>query len=255
MRKKIVSAAGALLMAAMMVCSVFAEGTDDLKTIGTREEGAYQIALTNATGRDISAFKIRTNDVLEFSENLMEEGDIFAADETRFFFYKTEDVPELSDEEETEPEEQDEEVSDAEVSDAEEDAADEEQQIGYDLQITFADDQSTAEINAFPFDHIAEGQICAADGVAFLIYTDTETFEEVNTKEFALSILQQAQDAIRQAEEAAAAAAAQPSYSEPSYSAPSYTAPSYTAPSYTAPSYTAPAGGGDDTCIEDGLFW
>ena len=250
MRKKIVSAAGALLMAAMMVCSVSAEGTDDLKTIGTREEGAYQIALTNATGRDISAFKIRTNDVLEFSENLMEEGDIFSADETRFFFYKTEEAPELSDEESAEPEEQADEVSEEEQTDA----AEKEQQIGYDLQITFADDQSTAEINAFPFDHIAEGKICAEDGVAFLVYTDVETFEEVNTKEFALSILQQAQDAIRQAEEAAAAAAAQPSYSEPSYSAPSYTAPSYTAPSYTAPTYTEPAGG-DDTCIEDGLFW
>ena len=281
MKKMTVLAAACMMTAALCAGTVRAE--EDLKIIGVKEEGATQIALTNATGRDISEFRIRSTEETEFSDNMLEEGDVFETDETRFFFYV------WPEEEEQEFTEEDFAEADAQDGTQEDLPDDKELTVGYDIQITFADDESTAEVNAFPYAAIEEGKICAEDGVAFLIYTDKYTAEEVNTKEYALSVLAMAQEAAKAAEKAAAAQAQQaasntnsgsgstytaPAYTAPAASVPTYTEPAYTdpgtaetapaepatepvytEPGYTEPAYTEPAGGGEDTCIDDGLFY
>ena len=141
MKKMTVLAAACLMTAALCAGTVRAE--EDLKIIGVKEEGATQIALTNATGRDISEFRIRSTEETEFSDNMLEEGDVFETDETRFFFYV------WPEEEEQEFTEEDFAEADAQDGTQEDLPDDKELTVGYDIQITFADDESTAEVNAF----------------------------------------------------------------------------------------------------------
>ena len=230
MKKLSLLAAACLMISALAAQPILAQ--DERKAIGEKEEGSAAITLTNETGRDISAFRIRSTEESDFSDNMMEEGDVFADGESRIFFY----APEIA--EEQEYTEEDFAAADAKDGTEEDLPDDKVLTVGYDIQITFADDDSTAEINAFPFEGMEEGAIRAEDGVAFLVYADKNTGEEVNTKEYALSILKQAQDAIKAAEEAAAraqAAAANTGSSAASYSVPSYTAPAASVPTYSDP--------------------
>ena len=77
---------------------------------------------------------------------------------------------------------------------------------GYDVQLTFEDD-STAELHAFPFGDIEKGDLCYADDVAYLTYTSIESKEQIDTKEAELAVKQAAEQ--KAAEEAAAQAAAE----------------------------------------------
>ena len=243
MKRKGITAIG--IIAALLVSTgVFAETEEELKTIGTKEEGCYEILVTNETGRDISEIRIRLVDETqetEFSDNMLEEDDIFVPDEARMFYFKPEE-----DEEEL-PEFTEEDFAAADAADGtEEDQADENMLIpDYDLQITFGDDYTTVEVNSFPFEDADTVAIKAEDGVGFVVYTSLATEEEVNTKEYALAVLHEKQEAHAQAVAAAEAAAAQQANTNSgggaSTAAPAYTAPTYTAPVNTEPAPAAPA--------------
>ena len=71
----------------------------ELQVIGTEEEGAYEVLLTNNTGYDIVGFSIRTNLEYDFDGNLLLAGEVFPAGETAILFYlpaddeQAEDIP------------------------------------------------------------------------------------------------------------------------------------------------------------------
>ena len=129
-----------------------------------------------------------------YPENMLEEGDVFADQESRNLYYKALEKNENEDVTE-------------ESETTENDGTDDEKVLeqGYDVQLTFEDD-STAELHAFPFGDIEKGDLCYADDVAYLTYTSIESKEQIDTKEAELAVKQAAEQ--KAAEEAAAKAAA-----------------------------------------------
>ena len=130
-----------------------------------------------------------------YPENMLEEGDVFADQESRNLYYKALEKNENEDVTEE---------SETTENDGTEDEKVLEQ--GYDVQLTFEDD-STAELHAFPFGDIEKGELCYADDVAYLTYTSIESKEQIDTKEAELAVKQAAEQ--KAAEEAAAQAAAE----------------------------------------------
>ena len=130
-----------------------------------------------------------------YPENMLEEGDVFADQERRNLYYKALEKNENEDVTE-------------ESETTENDGTDDEKVLeqGYDVQLTFEDD-STAELHAFPFGDIEKGDLCYADDVAYLTYTSIESKEQIDTKEAELAVKQAAEQ--KAAEEAAQAAAEQ----------------------------------------------
>ena len=130
-----------------------------------------------------------------YPENMLEEGDVFADQESRNLYYKA-------------PEKNENEDVTEESETTENDGTDDEKVLeqGYDVQLTFEDD-STAELHAFPFGDIEKGDLCYADDVAYLTYTSIESKEQIDTKEAELAVKQAAEQ--KAAEEAAAQAAAE----------------------------------------------
>ena len=126
---------------------------------------------------------------------MLEEGDVFADQESRNLYYKALEKNENEDVTE-------------ESETTENDGTDDEKVLeqGYDVQLTFEDD-STAELHAFPFGDIEKGDLCYADDVAYLTYTSIESKEQIDTKEAELAVKQAAEQ--KAAEEAAQAAAEQ----------------------------------------------
>ena len=108
---------------------------EELKFIGTEEEGSSKIILENKTGKDIKGIAVKKSEETEFGENLLAEADIYQIDEKRYFCYKFEEAAEIA----------------AETS---EDAKLLIQ--GYDIQLTFADD-TAAILHGFPFQDMKEG--------------------------------------------------------------------------------------------------
>ena len=204
---------------------------------------------------------------------MLEDGDVFTDQESRNLYYK---VPEQSTE-----------VSEESAEDTaveSEGTQEKELEQGYDIQLTFEDD-STAELHAFPFEDIEKGEICYEDDVAYLTYTSVASKEELNTKEAELAVKAAEQKAAEEAaaqaaaeqkaaeeaaeqkaaEEAAAAAAAQKSRSSSSNSYSSNNSSnesgssSESSSSASEPSSDAGAGSsdssGDDACLDDGLLY
>lgn len=162
----------------------------ELKSIGTKEEGCFEVVLANKTGQDITGVSIRTTDEENFPESLMKEGETFTKEEKRNLYYKA-------------PEQKDKTAST--------DAADSETKAlepAYEVQITFAD-KTTKVLHAFPFADMKEGELCFADDVAYLKYSSVKTKEIVETKEAELAVKQQEEADAIAAEEAAAAAEAE----------------------------------------------
>lgn len=135
-----------------------------------------------------------------YPENMLEEGDVFADQESRNLYYKALEKNENEDVTE-------------EFETTENDGTDDEKVLeqGYDVQLTFEDD-STAELHAFPFGDIEKGDLCYADDVAYLTYTSIESKEQIDTKEAELAVKQAAEQ--KAAEEAAAQAAAEQAAAE-----------------------------------------
>ena len=167
----------------------------ELKTIGQEDKEAFKVEVKNATGKNIKGVAIKLTDEEAYPENMLEEGDVFADQESRNLYYK---APEKNENEDVTEE------SETTENDGTEDEKVLEQ--GYDVQLTFEDD-STAELHAFPFGDIEKGDLCYADDVAYLTYTSIESKEQIDTKEAELAVKQAAEQ--KAAEEAAAQAAAE----------------------------------------------
>ena len=167
----------------------------ELKAIGQEDKEAFKVEVKNATGKNIKGVAIKLTDEDAYPENMLEEGDVFADQESRNLYYKALEKNENEDvTEESETTENDG-TGDEKVLEQ-----------GYDVQLTFEDD-STAELHAFPFGDIENGDLCYADDVAYLTYTSIESKEQIDTKEAELAVKQAAEQ--KAAEEAAAQAAAE----------------------------------------------
>ena len=167
----------------------------ELKAIGQEDKEAFKVEVKNATGKNIKDVAIKLTDEDAYPENMLEEGDVFADQESRNLYYKALEKNENEDvTEESETTENDG-TGDEKVLEQ-----------GYDVQLTFEDD-STAELHAFPFGDIEKGDLCYADDVAYLTYTSIESKEQIDTKEAELAVKQAAEQ--KAAEEAAAQAAAE----------------------------------------------
>ena len=173
---------------------VVEEKEPELKTIGQEDKEAFKVEIKNATGKNIKGITIKQTDEESYPENMLEDGEVFTDQESRNLYYK---VPEQS----TEVLEESAEDTAVESEGTQE----KELEQGYDIQLTFEDD-STAELHAFPFEDIEKGEICYEDDVAYLTYTSVASKEELNTKEAELAVKVAEQKA---AEEAAAQAAAE----------------------------------------------
>ena len=248
---------------------VVEEKEPELKTIGQEDKEAFKVEIKNATGKNIKGITIKQTDEESYPENMLEDGDVFTDQESRNLYYK---VPEQSTE-----------VSEESAEDTaveSEGTQEKELEQGYDIQLTFEDD-STAELHAFPFEDIEKGEICYEDDVAYLTYTSVASKEELNTKEAELAVKVAEQKAAEEAaaqaaaeqkaaeqkaaEEAAAAAAAQKSRSSSSNSYSSNNSSnesgssSESSSSASEPSSDAGAGSsdssGDDACLDDGLLY
>ena len=167
----------------------------ELKVIGQEDKEAFKVEVKNATGKNIKGVAIKLTDEDAYPENMLEEGEVFADQESRNLYYKD---PEKNENEDVTEE------SETTENDGTEDEKVLEQ--GYDVQLTFEDD-STAELHAFPFGDIEKGDLCYADDVAYLTYTSIESKEQIDTKEAELAVKQAAEQ--KAAEEAAAQAAAE----------------------------------------------
>lgn len=167
----------------------------ELKAIGQEDKEAFKVEVKNATGKNIKGVAIKLTDEDAYPENMLEEGDVFADQESRNLYYKALEKNENEDVTE-------------ESETIENDGTDDEKVLeqGYDVQLTFEDD-STAELHAFPFGDIEKGNLCYADDVAYLTYTSIESKEQIDTKEAELAVKQAAEQ--KAAEEAAAQAAAE----------------------------------------------
>ena len=167
----------------------------ELKAIGQEDKEAFKVEVKNATGKNIKGVAIKLTDEDAYPENMLEEGDVFADQESRNLYYKALEKNENEDVTE-------------ESETTENDGTDDEKVLeqGYDVQLTFEDD-STAELHAFPFGDIEKGDLCYADDVAYLTYTSIESKEQIDTKEAELAVKQAAEQ--KAAEEAAQAAAEQ----------------------------------------------
>ena len=167
----------------------------ELKATGQEDKEAFKVEVKNATGKNIKGVAIKLTDEDAYPENMLEEGDVFADQESRNLYYKALEKNENEDVTE-------------ESETTENDGTDDEKVLeqGYDVQLTFEDD-STAELHAFPFGDIEKGDLCYADDVAYLTYTSIESKEQIDTKEAELAVKQAAEQ--KAAEEAAQAAAEQ----------------------------------------------
>ena len=143
----------------------------ELKAIGQEDKEAFKVEVKNATGKNIKGVAIKLTDEDAYPENMLEEGDVFADQESRNLYYKALEKNENEDVTE-------------EFETTENDGTDDEKVLeqGYDVQLTFEDD-STAELHAFPFGDIEKGDLCYADDVAYLTYTSIESKEQIDTKE------------------------------------------------------------------------
>ena len=248
---------------------VVEEKEPELKTIGKEDKEAFKVEIKNATGKTIKGIAIKQTDEESYPENMLEDGDVFTDQESRNLYYKAPEDTTKETEENTE-----------DMAAESEKAQEKELEQGYDIQLTFEDD-STAELHAFPFEDIEKGEICYEDDVAYLTYTSVASKEELNTKkaELAVKVAEQkaAEEAAAQAaaeqkaaeqkaaEEAAAAAAAQKSRSSSSNSYSSNNSSnesgssSESSSSASEPSSDAGAGSsdssGDDACLDDGLLY
>lgn len=248
---------------------VVEEKEPELKTIGKEDKEAFKVEIKNATGKTIKGIAIKQTDEESYPENMLEDGDVFTDQESRNLYYKAPEDTTKETEENTE-----------DMAAESEKAQEKEMEQGYDIQLTFEDD-STAELHAFPFEDIEKGEICYEDDVAYLTYTSVASKEELNTKEAELAVKVAEQKAAEEAaaqaaaeqkaaeqkaaEEAAAAAAAQKSRSSSSNSYSSNNSSnesgssSESSSSASEPSSDAGAGSsdssGDDACLDDGLLY
>lgn len=161
------------------------EALAELDQLGEQTEAGCLIELLNSCGSDITAVCIKASDEEEWSDSLMAEEDVFEAEETSLLCW--------------EPEED----------------------VLYDLQLTFAD-ETVAVLHGLDLADISEGEIlCDDTGLTYLAYTSVASGQETDTLA---------------AEQALAEETAETESSDGGYS-------------YSAGS------GSDSGCLTDALFW
>lgn len=201
------------------------EDEKELKELGEKRDGDFEVELVNSTEKIIKGFEIKVDHEDAYGENLLKEGDVFAADEERML-YMTPAVVEK------------------------EEGSEEEKIPMYDIQLTFEDD-TTAVLHTFPFGDVEKCEICLEDGVAYLIFDSLSRKDSVNTLQTEQDIIAAAQAqaaAEAAAAEAAAQAAAAQTY-EQNYD--------YHEEDYSDYSYDGGGGdtGGQDACLDGGLLY
>ncbi len=212
-----------------------AEKKTELKTIGKEKKGekVFKVNLTNGTGKEIEEFSVKAGADAEFSENMLEKGDMFKADEERILYFDSEGISENEEGG----------SADAPLISTE-----------YTIKLKFRSGE-TAELHQFPFGDIEAGEIKFEKDIAYIIYKSKSTGEAVTTKEAEEKINApedttaaaateaateaQTQEFVPDATQAAETPVQQPVYTEPYVQEPVYTDPPATQP-YVAPT-EAPA--------------
>lgn len=168
------------------------EKKPEYKTIGTKEDGSYEVQLTNSTGQDITFVSFKSSSEENYPDTMLEEGDSFKNEEIRNVYYKPSEEAAKS----------------TETEDGKELPAE------YTMKITLADN-TELELHAFPFDDMKKGKIKVQDGMAYLTYEKDGS--EVSTLEAEKAVKEQkeaeekakAEAEAKAQEEAAVAAKAQ----------------------------------------------
>ncbi len=226
--------------------------SEEVKTIGEKTDGAFEVKLTNSTGQDITAVTVKTSNEDAYPASMLKSGDTFAKDEVRTLYYKPSE--------------------DAAKSTATETGK--ELPVEYTVHLTLAD-KSTLELHAFPFDSLKEATILVQDGIAYVTYE--QDGKEVSTLEAEKAIKTQAETAAAQAKEAEAAAqaeaaaaaeaqaAAEAANTSSASTASTESDTTYTEPAetYTEPAQTTESAASTETdnsaasegCITDGLTY
>ena len=204
-----------------------AEEVDPRDVIGTQEEGAQSVTITNGLGADVAEVYIRKSGKIKFRPVDMVEGDVFAADEEAVLSF----IPKSSDPETL-----------------------------YDVRLVLANGTKRAFFGV-PLQKAESLNFLRGDRVNYVDYVQLDG-SEGSTKDAALQRKAEQDEAKRVAEEEAAAAEAaaaeevyneEPVYEEPAYEEPVYEEPVYEEPVYEEPVSEAPAQT-DDTCVPDAVF-
>lgn len=144
---------------------------ENWKVIGeqTESETAFVVYLTNATDQTITGVSVKEKEEKTFSENMMKEKEVFAVGEECILYYEP----------------------DTDIKQAE-----------YTIQLTFLDG-TTAELHAFPFGEMEQGEIKQEKNVVYLLYTSNKDQKKVSTKEAELAFLaeQEETSAVEESEQ------------------------------------------------------
>jgi len=153
------------------------------RTIGTENEKAFSVLITNKTGQEIVGIAVKSSEEKEYADNLIPEGQSIAKDETVMLYYTPADTGEGGESLAIDPDDEDTAVA---VS------------VTYDVRLTCAD-ESVLELYEFGFSDITAADLNCADGVAFIQYTSEATGETVNTKEAQLAAKEKLEAAAKEA--------------------------------------------------------
>ncbi len=169
----------ASLCAALAGCG---QNNETYPTIGTKEEGAFDVLLKNNTGKDVTGLSVKMDTEENYPENVLAKDFVLKNEETAEWFYLPKETQETADSE-----------------------------TGvifnplYQVQITLSD-ASVYEISSFGFEDIdKEATLCLEDDILFIEYTSKESGETVNTKEQERAAKEQKAEAEKLESEKAAA--------------------------------------------------
>ena len=139
-----------------------------MATIGTEVEGehVFAVELTNTTGYDIVGFAIKLCEEAEFTTNMLADGDVYTAGETRMLWFDAAYGYDYM-------------ASQQSGSDMVLDPA-------FDVQLTLQATTEGAEntvvvLHQFPFGDMEKGEILLADTIAYVSYQSVTTGETVST--------------------------------------------------------------------------
>ena len=216
-----------------------AEQTQELKTMGEKKEGSYEVTLKNSTGKDIRTLAVSV-DQGEFGKSLLPATDVWQ-DQKEMILYVTPEKKEGEDETQDDTSE-------------------------YDIRISFIDN-NVVTLHKFPFGDADRAEICLEGDTAYLKYTSRSLQTEQNTLEAEKAAGDPtSQTAAAPGSSASTEASAQTSGSDASHTDSSYTEPSYDysydsgedysyyeEPSYDYSDYSDSGSDSGDACLDDGL--
>ena len=149
-------------------------------TIGREQEDAYQVAMDNQIGQDITAVAVKLTTEESYPADLMEDGQTWSDGETALVCYLPDEAAASQDEEDG-----------IAVKDT------------YEMQLTL-EDGSTIQLTTVPFEDMDACTLYLEDDVPYLEYTSLSSQEEVSTKETESAAIALAQQQAAQQQQAAA---------------------------------------------------